>query len=321
LHEHTIILNIESVFRNPKSANPRGAILDHVNAPRARGSSPRAPRDLVVFGYAAHAQSRELRSRMGEFAEFLSKLSGLHITASPAESYDQLARRVHKKAFDLAWIPPIPFIALQSKKSVTPLVTLYRGGTTQFHAVIIVRADARVRTPAGLRGKRAAWVDPHSASGFVLPRVQLAALGIDPRKAFGEERFYGSHEAVVRAVVGGRADFGATYARLDRSGEVVNGVWADLPGAEQATRVLVSFGMVPNDVVLARTGLDEDVRERVTRALLGICHDVNGGMLVRDLFGVHEFRRWTPASYEALRAITADALTEGILDPAKVLRG
>jgi hypothetical protein len=36
---------------------------------------------------------------------------------------------------------------------------------------------------------------------------------------------------------------------------------------------------------------------------------------------VQEFRRWTPASYEALRAITADALTAGILDPAKILRG
>jgi phosphonate transport system substrate-binding protein len=258
---------------------------------------------------------------MGTFTDFLGKLSGLHITVSPAESYDQLARRVHKKAFDVAWIPPIPFIALQSKKSVTPLVTLFRGGATQFHTAIIVRADSRVRTPSGLRGKRAAWVDPHSASGFVLPRVQLAALGIDPRTAFGEERFYGSHEAVVRAVVGGRADFAATYARLDRSGEVVNGAWADLPGAEESTRVLVSFGMVPNDVILARADLDEDVKEQLTRALLGICHDVDGGMLVRSLFGVQEFRRWTPASYEALRAITADALTAGILDPAKILRG
>ena len=85
--------------------------------------------------------------------------------------------------------------------------------------------------------------------------------------------------------------------------------------------MLVSFGMVPNDVILARADLDEDVKEQLTRALLGICHDVDGGMLVRSLFGVQEFRRWTPASYEALRAITADALTAGILDPAKILRG
>ncbi len=276
-------------------------------------------RELLVFGFSARAQSVAVRKRMGEFAQFLGKLSGVEISVSPADSYDQLARRVHKRTFDLAWMPPIPFIALQQKQSATPLVTLYRGGTSQFHAVVIVRADAKIRTPAGLKGKRAAWVDQHSAAGFVLPRVQLAALGIDPRTAFSEERFYGSHEAVVRAVVGGRADFGATYARLDRSGEVVNGAWADLPGAEETTRVLIAFGSVPNDVILARESLDEESREKVTRGLLGICHDVDGGLLVRDLFGVHEFRRWTPASYEALRKITADALNEGILDAKRIL--
>ena len=195
------------------------------------------------------------------------------------------------------------------------------GGTSQFHSVIIVRADARVRTPTGPGGKRAAWVDKHSAAGYVLARIQLAALGLDPRTAFAEERFYGSHEAVVRAVVGGRADFGATYARprpIRRA--VVNGAWADLPGAEAATRVLLTFGSVPNDVIVARSSLPEEVREKVTRALLGICHDVNGGLLVRDLFGVHEFRRWTAGELgDALRKITTDAVAEGILDAKKIL--
>ncbi len=256
---------------------------------------------------------------MNDFVTLLGRMAGLDLSVSPADSYDQLARRVHKKTFDIAWMPPIPFIALQQKKSAVPLVTLYRGGTTQFHSVVIVRGDTRVRTPTGLTGKRAAWVDQHSAAGFVLPRVQLAALGVDPRTSFSEERFYGSHEAVVRAVVGGRADFGATYARLDRSGEVVNGAWADLPGAEEATRVLLTFGAVPNDVILAESSLPDETRERVTKALLGICHDVEGGLLVRDLFGVHEFRRWSPASYEALRRVTADALAQGILDPKKIL--
>lgn len=286
-----------------------------------RPAPPPAPRELLVFGYSAHAQSEALRRRMGDFGALLGSLAGLEITVSPAESYDQLARRVHKKTFDLAWMPPIPYIALQQKKSAVPLVTLYRSGTTQFHAAIIVRSDARVRTPQGLKGKRAAWVDQHSAAGFVLPRVQLAALGVDPRTAFSEERFYGSHEAVVRAVVGGRADFGATYARLDRSGDVVNGAWADLPGAEGSTRVLSTFGMVPNDVILARADLADEVREQVVRGLLAICHDVNGGLLVRELFGVHEFRRWSPASYEALRGIASDALAEGLLDTKKILRG
>jgi phosphonate transport system substrate-binding protein len=288
----------------------------NVNSPR-----PSSPRELQVFGYAAHAPSTGAKLRMDDFAVLLGKLAGVDVGIVSANTYEELAKLLYKRQVDLAWMPPIPFIALERKKRAVPLVTHHRGGSTQFHAVLFVRKSSRVRSPQGLAGKRAAWVDVHSASGFVLPRVQLAALGVDPREAFTEERFYGSHEAVVRAVVGGRADLGATYARLDRSGDVVNGPWSDLPGAEESIRVLATFGRIPSDVIVARADLSEKVRERVTKALLGICHDVDGGLLVRELFGVHEFRRWSSASYEALRTTTATALADGLLETEKIARG
>jgi phosphate/phosphite/phosphonate ABC transporter binding protein len=270
--------------------------------------------ELLLFGYAAHAESRATQKKMAEFADLLSTLSREDISMSGAKSYDALTNAMRKRAYDLAWLPPIPFLTLEGQKAVTPLVSHRRGGLSAFHCVVIVRASSRIRTPVGLRGKRAAWVDPKSAAGFVLPRIGLAALGVDARTAFAEERFYGSHEAVVRAVVGDRADFGATYARLDRSGGVVHGAWAELPGAEESIRVLVTFGKIPGDVIVARSDLAEAKRERVTRALVGMCNDVTGQMLVRDLFGVHEFQRWKPESYEALGRATAQAEEDGLLD-------
>src|SRR5207248_2419860 len=131
-----------------------------------------------------------------EFADLLSTLSREDITMSVAKSYDALTHAMAKRAYDLAWLPPIPYLTLEGQGAVTPLVSHRRGGLSQFHCVVIVRARSRIRTPVGLRGKRAAWVDPKSAAGFVLPRIGLAALGVDARTAFGEERFYGSHEAV-----------------------------------------------------------------------------------------------------------------------------
>jgi phosphate/phosphite/phosphonate ABC transporter binding protein len=278
-------------------------------------------REILVFGYAARAEPPAAKQKMRTFAALLGKMAGVDVNPDPSDSYEELAKRAYKRAVDLAWMPPLPFIALERKKRAIPLVTHHRGGSTQFHAVIVVRGDTRIRSPQGLKGKRAAWVDPHSAAGFVVPRVQLAALGLDPRTSFAEERFYGTHEAVIRAVVGGRADFGATYARVDRAGEVVHGPWADLPGAEEATRVLAAFGSIPSDVLVARSDLDDDVRERVTRALRGICHDVEGSMLVRDIFGVHEFRPWTAAidaRYEPLRSLAADAHASGLLDTKRI---
>jgi|KBSSwiStaDraftv2_1062776.scaffolds.fasta_scaffold343926_2 phosphonate transport system substrate-binding protein len=273
-----------------------------------------ASRDTVAFGYPARAQSAAARKQMREFAAMLGKAAGAELTVTSFPSYDGLAKAAHKGTIDLAWLPPIPFIALERRGDVTPLVSNHRGGVPQFHGVLIVRTASSIQSPADLRGTRAAWVDRRSASGFVFARIELAARGVDPRITFAEQKFYGSHDAVVRAVVGAKADVGATYARLDRSGGAVDGAWAELPGAEESIRVLLSFGRIPGDVLASRATLDPALRERLTRALVGICHDVAGSMLVRKVFGVHEFRRWKAEGYDELHAATARAASDGLLD-------
>ena len=272
----------------------------------------------LAFGYAGRAAAAASRRKMDEFARLLGQLAGVGLTAVSFDAYDALADAAHRGFLDLAWMPPIPFLTLWRRGEVTPVVAHHRGGASQFHGVLIVRADSPIRNPVGLRGTRAAWVDRRSASGFVLPRVELAHLGVDPRTAFASERFYGSHEAVVRAVVGGRADFAATYARLDRSGAAVNGAWVDLPGAEESVRVLIALGKIPGDVTAARHDLDPRVREAVTRAMVRVCHDVEGSMLVRDAFGVHEFRRWRDEGYDAFRNLVDTAAASGLLDHDRI---
>ena len=68
--------------------------------------------------------------------------------------------------------------------AVTPIGSILRDGKSAYEAALVVRADSNVRTIDSLRGTRAGWVDPWSAAGFVLPRVKLALLGIDPRNVF-----------------------------------------------------------------------------------------------------------------------------------------
>jgi phosphonate transport system substrate-binding protein len=193
-------------------------------------------------------------------------------------------------------------------------VSHHRGGRADFHSVLLVRSSSKVRTLPSLQGLRAAWVDKHSASGYVLPRIQLAAMGIDPRTAFASERFFKSHDAVVRAVVGEKADFCATYARLDRAGHPARGAWMDLPGAEGALRVLATFGSIPCDVIAARSDLDETTRDKLRQAFIDAAYDVRGALLVHDVFGVDEFRPWQDEGYTTLRRAMIRAAAEGLFE-------
>jgi ABC-type phosphate/phosphonate transport system substrate-binding protein len=168
-----------------------------------------------------------------------------------------------------------------------------------------VRKDSAVKTVAELRGARAGWVDRWSAAGFVLPRVNLALLGIDPRSFFRTETFYGSHRAVVRALMDGACDVAGTYAQADSKGKVRGGAWTDVEGAD--VRVLATFGAIPPDVIAARSDLDETRREALRDAMRAVNDSAEGRKLLRDALGGETFVEDHAKSYASLASALAMA--------------
>jgi phosphate/phosphite/phosphonate ABC transporter binding protein len=269
--------------------------------------------EMIVFGYVASSPAPSTRDRMAEVSIGLGKLAGMELVVLEAKSYDDLAGCMHRHEIDVAWLPPIPFLALERRNEVAPLVSNHRDGSAPYHSVVIVNASSLAYTPADVRGKRAAWVDPRSAAGYVVPRIELAADGVDV-SAFRAEKFFGSHEAVAQAVFDGRADFGATFAGLDASGAIVRGPWMDLAGGDEAIRVLATFGAIPGDCIAARADLAAATREKLATSLIRMSHDKANRLLLRDVFGIDEFRRFHAGSYDDLRDATMQAAERGLLD-------
>ncbi len=267
----------------------------------------------LTFGYAAPEASEEAARKMTELMALVGMHAGAKIAVDVLPSYEGVAQRVHKGELDLAWVSPIPFIALLRNESVVPLASPQRGGT-HYHGAIVVGAGSAIGELSTLVGKRAAWVDRYSAAGFVVPRIELAKAGLDVKSAFASQRFYGSHAAVVQAVADSAADFGATFVRLAPNGAIVGGPWLDRPDLEQRLRIFATFGEIPPDVIAARQGLDAAVRDRVKGALLALTKDVRGAELLGDVFGAEGLFVPNIASYEALRADAAAAVQDNLLD-------
>src|SRR5438067_5688630 len=121
----------------------------------------------------------------------LAKGLGSPVMASMADDYEQLLKCVLDGAVDVAWLPPL--LHARAAEQGARLVALpQRGGWLTFRSALLVRKDDPVQNLAGLRGVRAAWRDRSSASGYLFPRLELAARGVSPEKAFASEKFYGS---------------------------------------------------------------------------------------------------------------------------------
>jgi phosphate/phosphite/phosphonate ABC transporter binding protein len=245
---------------------------------------------------------------MEEFARTLGRLAKVELVPRPFDSYDELTQAMFRGEIDLEWLPPIPFLALADRRSIAVLASVRK---SPYRCAIIVAADSPLRRPGSLVGARAAWVDRHSASGFVLPRVKLARMGIDPGTAFAAERFHGSHDAVVQAVVSGEADFGATWAQATPPRNIT-GPWSRT-AHEASVRVLTVFGSIPPDVIAARADLAPTARKAIVAALKTIYDEKQSRWVVRDVFGTEAFYRPELEVYGPLRDEVAEAHQAGWL--------
>ena len=268
------------------------------------------PDDFLVMGFPA-ASDHNLR---GEFATLLSELANVEVGVTEAPSYEQLALAVNDGQAQLAWLSPIPYIALSAAGAVSPLVYNERVKKT-YCSAIIVRGDSPVRRLAELKGLRPAWVDRHSAAGFVVPRIQLASAGVDPRTELGTESFAGSHEAVVHMVIEGQADFGATYAHREAgpAGSKADRVTGPWPDGASDVRVVATFGKIPSDLIVARNDIDMSVRVRIVRSLRAMNSHDTGKRIIHELFDVERFRLLDAETYDSLRSIAREARDQGLL--------
>jgi phosphate/phosphite/phosphonate ABC transporter binding protein len=265
----------------------------------------------IAFGLMWQKRNDAVGQEFAEFVAWLSRAAGVPIKARSAASYEELDKLVMAGDVGLAWVPPIVYLKLERARAVEPLVTHTRAAGVTYESVLIVHVESSIRALDALRGTRAAWVDPWSAAGYVLPRIKLATLGMDPRETFAEEKFHGSHDAAVRAVLERTADVAGTYARRNAGGNLVRAGWTEMPEAGGRVHVLTSFGPIPSDLIVAHRTLDAKTRQAVAKALVAAPNE-SIGPLVRKIFGVQSFRPGGLPSFGALRRALESAVARGL---------
>ncbi len=262
----------------------------------------------LTFGY--FAQEETTRAASERLREWMTEKLGITMNLHYAGGYEALARDVETERVDIAWLPPVAYLKVDPAK-VDPLLALQRGRQTGYKAALVVRSDSTYERIEDLRNARAAWVDAWSASGFVVPRVGMKKLGVDPRAFFRVEAFYGSHSAAIRAVIDGAADVTGTHARPKSSGEEgFEGSWTLVDGV--AMRVLRTFGEVPSDLICVKRVLAAPIREKLVAAFKEAVTAQKAE--VKAIFGADGFSDASTLGYDELRTSLAEANAAGLFD-------
>ena len=271
----------------------------------------------LVFGVV-------LTTELGDDSASFEKLSAwmrvhAHIALERRDlrSYQALSESVRSGKCDLAWLPPVVYARLA--ESVNTVGHIARGDSSTYSAALITLARSRflsledlgnANAPARAR-PRAGWVDPWSAAGYVVPRIELARAGIDPGQTFSSETFYGSHGDVVAALARGDCDVAGTYAQANGD-EMPQGAWSKVPGLH--VHVITTFASIPSDVIAARRSLAPAHYIRALAAFRNACESEEARPLVRDVFGGDDLREGVAPGHAAFKRAFERAKLKGLFD-------
>ena len=222
-------------------------------------------------------------------------------TVVPMKTYEQLEQALQDGEVDAAWGPPIVCARVESLGGQVALRAVRYGAVT-YRSVLICRTsdsiDLRQLGPEGGRMVRAAWVDPHSMAGYILPRHYLRARGIDLKRALADEWLLGSYGACFQAVLRGEADITASFANRRGLG------YQDLC-RERAfdLRTLGYTDESPNDGVVLSPRLDPEQASALLAGLHRLIAHPSSLSVLTSTFDVDGFDRPPPSSYSPLLSL------------------
>jgi len=235
--------------------------------------------------------------------KLLETETGLRVKLSVPTSYAATIEAMGTHNVDVGWLAPLAYVLAHDRAGADALVANVRGGSTSTSGQIVVRADSAITSLEGLRGKRFAFAEDGSLTGYHLPRALLLGEGIDVSAFLVEAPFDDGNDRVVMAVYNRRADGGAIRGDGTAGAARFVSATARPPASDLAEqiRVIARTDPIPNDVLGVRRGVTPELGRKLRDGLLRVAASPAGASALRDLYGIDGLGPATDADFAALR--------------------
>jgi phosphonate transport system substrate-binding protein len=287
------------------AASPAAA-LPKPNAPAApTGDQKGSTGNPVTMAFVPSADSTKVLASGEPLAKLLQDATNLNFKVSVPTSYTAVIEAMGSNQVDVGWLAPFAYVLAHDKNGTQVLLTSLRQGSKTYRSQIIVRADSGINSIADLRGKKFAFVEPASASGFLFPNALLAGQGIDYKTYFSDTLFAGGHDRVIIAVYNKQVDGGATFGNSIDTGPPTDArtlVTSQIPDVMTAIKPIAQTDPIPNDTVSVRKGLDDNLVKLIRDGLLYVQSTADGKKALRDLYNIDGLGAADDKDYDTIRS-------------------
>lgn len=270
----------------------------------------------IKFFFVPSVDATLLESGAKVVKDFLEKETPYKYRFAIPQSYVAVVEAFGTDRADVASLNTFGYIMANERYGTEALIRVIRYGSDSYKSQIIVRADNKEITKLeDLDGKKFAYVDSASTSGYLLPAKYLMDKKVKPSATV----FAKKHDNVVTMVYQGQVDAGATFYTPPENGKLQDArrlVMTQFPDVESKVKILELTTEIPNDPIVFRKDLPPEMKKSIQHALMRFIKTPEGNQAFHDLYGVTDFIESTDKDYDSVRDILR-ALNQSASDLVK----
>lgn len=261
----------------------------------------------VKLHFVPSVDAKVIEENSKAFKAYLEANTPYKYEITIPQSYVAVVEAFGTKRADIAAFNTFGYILAHDKYGVEAKMTVLRHGLATYQSQFIVKADSPIKTIEDLAGKKVAFVEPASTSGYLLPLKTLKEKNIDPK----ETVFAGKHDNVVSMVYTGQVDAGATFYSppfKDDKGvmqmeDARRLVLTQYPDVEAKVRILTLSEPITNDPIVFRKDMPEEMKTKIVDTMISFIGTPAGKDAFKAIYGITDVKRATDADYDVARAM------------------
>ncbi len=252
----------------------------------------------LKMGFVPLVDGDKLIDNIQPLADILTEEMGVKVEAFTATNYVGVVEGLGSGSVDFGIIPPFACVLANNESGAEVLLTsINKDGEPGYYSEVLVRKDSGINSIEDLKGKKIAFVDPSSTSGYIFPGAYLKDHGIDLEKDI-EYVYSGGHDKSLQLILNKDVDAIATF-------EAVGLRYQDeFPTAEEDLKSLFKSEMIPGISVTVSSSMDEATKNKLGDVLEHISENEDAIKIFEDHFGLYGFQKANIDDYDKVRKVS-----------------
>lgn len=263
----------------------------------------------IKFHLVPSVDAKVLSDNSKILKEYLEKNTPYKFQITIPQSFVAVVESFGTQRADVAAINTYGYYMAHKAYGVEARLTVIRYGLATYQSEFLARSDSKIKTLKDLHGKKMAFVDPASMSGYLLPLKTLHDKKIEPKATV----FAMNHDAVVTMIYQGQVDAGAAYYSPPQDGHIEDArrlVKLQYPDVEQKVKIIELSEPIPNDPIVFRKDMPEEMKEKISDTLLQFVATPEGKKSMDLMLGATNLKKSTDADYDTVREMLKTMVPE-----------